>query len=238
MSRVNFDCNDNIISQFGLKRKRILPGYSSTAETVRSIRGAKGGSSINSVNSSLRDLTQFVEGGQLDRFFSKPGIDNESSRTISETLYDTNLVYQKILNYYTSMYYWRYVTTPRLIKGNKKLNHTEYSEMYNTMLEISDGMSIEVTFPRILLKLFQDGQVFLYAAKDTTSKTITTLILPAKYCRTGLRTQFGTTIVEFDFSFFAKQGLNKEEIVQLLAAFPDEFAEKYDLYCSGKDAYR
>lgn len=234
MRKINFKLNDSALNQFGLKRKRLVSSYNNTTESIQSIRKQ----SVSSRDSkSLVDLTMYTSGDQLDRFFTNPGKNNEQVITLSNSLYQTNLIYQKIIDYYRNMYYWRYVVTPRRLvieEDSKKPNKKEYGKIYHEMLETVDGISIETVFPKILLELFKNGQVFLYARGDKTSRTVSTILLPNKYCRTGLKTQHGTIEVDFDFSYFDSLGLNEEEKVALLAVFPKEFVRLYDNYVANK----
>lgn len=120
---------------------------------------------------------------------------------------------------------------PRKIKGfERRTNKEEYQEMYQKMLEIMEGLSIETTFPSILLNIFKNGQVFLYCDGQKTSKTVTTIMLPNNYCRATTITQFGTQEIDFNFAFFDSLGLNDSDKEKLLGLFPNEFRELYQLY--------
>ena len=103
----------------------------------------------------LHDLSTFTNGDQLDKYFKSPGSRNHEAIVISDTLYSTNRIYAGLLDYLKDMYYWRYVTVPRKIKNfDKKAKKKEYQEMYQKMLEVIEGLSVETTFPTILLNIF------------------------------------------------------------------------------------
>ena len=233
MRKINFNLNDSTLNNFGVKRKRLVSSYTSTTDSIRAIRKKD----YSSGATALTDLTRYTSGDMLDPYFTSPGKNNDQVAVLSTSLYQTNLIYQKIIDYYRNMYYWRYVVTPRrlqLDEDSKKLNKKEFGKLYHNMLEIVDGISIETTFPRLLLEIFKNGQLYLYARGDQVSRTVSTIVLPAKYCRPGLKTQHGTVEIDFDFSYFDSLGLNQEEKVALLAVFPKEFVRCYDEFLADK----
>jgi hypothetical protein len=224
--KFNLDLHDQTVNTFGLRHKRLVDRYSTTSETLRSIRKTYNSSSQN----NLTDLSQFVEGSQLDDFFRNPEADKINASRLSNSLYQTNLIYQRIINYLKDIYYWRYVTTPRKIDLTIKDNKKEFQATYARMLEIVDGLSIETTFSSILGNLLKNGEVFLYAQGDKTSKTVSTMLLPVRYCRSTLKTQYGTREIDFDFQFFDTLGLSETEMAEFISYFPKEFAEEYEIY--------
>ena len=69
---------------------------------------------------------------------------------------------------------------------------SDYAAIYDLMTEVIDGLAIEVTFPAILLRLLKEGAIYLYATKNTSSKTISTVMLNPTYCRPIMLSQYGT----------------------------------------------
>lgn len=232
--KVFFRTNNNALEQFGLKRKKLVSSYNGTRDTINAIRGIK----ATSGREPLQDLTKFTDGSLLDPYFANPQQNAQQAAFLSQSLYNTNLIYKTIIDYFCTMYYCRYVTVPRRIKDGKKPTKKEYQEIYQEMLELVDGINLEITVPTILLNIFRDGGAYLYARGDRSSKTISTIILPVKYCRPGVKTQHGTVIVDFDFSFFDSFGLSEEEKIELLSMFPEEFVEKYDIYRANTSSKR
>lgn len=214
------------MEKFALRKKPLISSYSTTNKLLNYLnRGRRNN------EASLQDLSTFVSGEQLDKYFARPGTQNDKVVSISESLYATNRIYANFLDYLRDMYYWRYVTVPRKVKGfNTPINKTKYEEMYRRMLEIVDGISIETTFPTILLNIFKNGQVFVYCGAQPTSKTITTILLPNKYCRATNLTQYGTQEIDFDVRFFDSFQLNEQDKQLLFALFPEEFKVLYDNY--------
>lgn len=122
------------------------------------------------------------------------------------------------------MFLWRYYYYPVEIKENPT---GDYKEVYNLMTSLVDGLSIEVMFPLIITKLFKEGSVFLYAIKDTKSKTISTMMLNSAYCKPLLVSQYGTGVFQFNLKYFDDLGLTKENLEQALEFFPEELVDAY-----------
>ena len=98
------------------------------------------------------------------------------------------------------------------------------------MGEVVDGINVETTFPLVLTNMFIQGCAYLYATKTTSSKTITTLSLPPKYCRVNSVTQFGTYTYQFNFQYFDDLGFSAEELKQIFEFYPQELRQKYEDY--------
>ena len=102
--------------------------------------------------------------------------------------------------------------------------------MYNLMLEVADGLSIETKFPAMLSLLYINGAVYFTTACDEESVTIDTILLPDAYCRKIGETQYGTNIIQFDFSYFQNIGAQGDDLKELLKSFPKEFQRCYNKY--------
>lgn len=155
---------------------------------------------------------------------------------LSKELYAKNPIYASVINYMSNMFMWRYKVIPHKTykkskaKANKKLKRDDYMLMYNQMLEVVDGLSIETKFPELLTILFTQGAVYFTTYCDEESITIDSLLLPDKYCRKIGETQYGTAIIQFDFSYFDDLGLKTDEINDYFKSFPKEFKSKYSKY--------
>ena len=86
-----------------------------------------------------------------------------------------------------------------MVKGKE-----EYLKQYHKMLEVVDGFNVRVLYPSILNQVFIKGRVFMYAFADPKSKSVSMILLPNDYCAAALKTQYGTTQILFDFSFFLR----------------------------------
>ena len=160
----------------------------------------------------------------------------ENQRKLSSDAYIFSPIYANIIDYLSNMYLWRYCFYPRLIKNTVK--NTNYEEIYKIMSEIVDGLNIETTFPQIITKLLVEGAVYLISEKNTSSQTITTMLLPYKYCRIAALTQFGTYQYQFDYSYFENLGLNGAELEQILEFYPAIIQEGYKAYLTDKNNLR
>lgn len=162
-----------------------------------------------------------------------------NKETIVETsrqLYATNPIYASAINYLADMFMWRYKVTPHRVytkskaKQKKQPKADGFALMYNLMLEAVDGLHIDTKFPALLTMLFVNGAVYWTTICDEESLTIDTILLPDKYCRKVGETQFGTDIIQFDFSYFADLGLGDAELKEFLKSFPKEFQKAYNKY--------
>ena len=102
--------------------------------------------------------------------------------------------------------------------------------MYNLMLEVADGLSIETKFPAMLSLLMISGAVYFTTFCDEESIAIDTMLLPDEYCRKIGETQYGTNIIQFDFSYFQNLGLQGDELKEALKSFPKELQKGYGRY--------
>lgn len=153
---------------------------------------------------------------------------------LSNELFYSDSIYQKIINYYSTMFYNRYVVYPKVRPG-VELSSEEYLEKYQKMLSFVDGMFLEATVKDILKDIFIEGAATLYAVPNDTSETITILTLPREYSRSTFKTNYGTGIVEFNFEYFDKFDDNERKIV--FEIFPEEFETSYREYQKTKEPW-
>lgn len=213
---------------FSIKRKPVVALYDNIVRTKNylGLTSRSGG--------DASDLSTFYNGSYLDPYFKKIGNNNLNCIKLSDTLYSTNRVYQNILNYLSNIYYYRYVVIPRQVKkvnANADINQfnrtKQYGEIYQEMVEIVEGLKIETTFPKLLLEIFKNGQIYLYTVGDKKSKTLSTIILPNEKCRSTIMTQYGTRQIEFNFKFFDELTNSEEQKEKLFDVFPSEFKVLY-----------
>ena len=214
-----------IDSNFKLTRGKIKQMYKDDTSVRRNVgKDTLQSSSINNLTSESLST----------RYFNLT-TDLATQREYSQQAYLFYPVYANYIDSLSNMFCWRYVYTPRLVKEK---NNTDYAEMYNLMGEVVEGLSIESTFPMVLTKLFIDGAVYLTTTKNTSSKTIATLTLPAKRCRPAAITQFGTTMYQFDFAYFESLGLNAAQLEEIFTFYPEEFKVRYNAYLQDKTNLR
>ena len=155
----------------------------------------------------------------------------------SRKLYATNPVYASVINYLADMYIWNYKVIPHKLyakskaKLKKKMKDDDFQLMYNLMLEVVDGLSIETKFPALLTLLVTTGSVYFTTYCDEENYAIDTILLPNKYCRKIGETQFGAAIIQLDMSYVDDLGGNSDELKKaFLEGFPVEFKKYYNAY--------
>ena len=154
----------------------------------------------------------------------------------SKKLYATNPIYASIIDYISNMYMWRYKVLPHKVyskskaKNRKQTKEEDFALIYNLMLEVVDGLSIETKFPAMLSLMYISGGVYFTTFCDEESLSIDTMLLPDKYCKKIGETQYGTNIIQFDFSYFDSFGLKGQDLQTMLKSFPKEFQSGYRKY--------
>lgn len=161
---------------------------------------------------------------------------NDKVIKLSQELYATNTIYAAVIDYLSNMYMWRYKVTPHKVyskskaQARKEIKEEDFLMNYHLMLEVIDGLSIETKFPSILRNLFLNGAVYFTTMINTDSYTVDTLLLPNKYCRKIGETQYGTALIQFDFSYFDDIGLTEAQLKEYFKSFPDDFKKCYNRY--------
>lgn len=162
----------------------------------------------------------------------------------SKQLYITNPIYASVINYLAEMFTWQYKVTPHRVytkskaKARKQIADADFQIVYSQMLELVDGLSIETKFTELLTRLFITGSTYFTSYLDEDSMTINMLLLPEKYCRTIGQTQYGTYIIEFDFSYFTDLGYSETTLKDFLKSWPAEMKKKYNKYKADSANFR
>lgn len=113
----------------------------------------------------------------------------------------THQGYSDIINFYKTMFHYRYTVTPvRMDLSQKPVVIKELQDITYEMLELVESASLEAILPNIIEKGLYDGFVGLYL--DKQGKGVATYLLPSDYCSPFLATSYGTTTVVFDLSYF------------------------------------
>lgn len=199
------------------RRKAIEEMYSGDEQLLRVFEKARS-ASLNSI--FTRDNLEKI----ISRVGSN-GLDRKEVGNLANFAYATDPIYAGIIDYLSNMFLWRYYYFP--IKIREKASDADFGPVYELMTQIIDGLSVETTFPHIMTKLFKEGAVYLYTAKDNKSKTISTLILNASYCKPVLVSQYGTGVFQFDVKYFDELGLKGDDLEQALEFFPEELTNAF-----------
>ena len=214
------------VNNFKINRAKIKEMYKDDTSVRRNINKAA------NLSSSIQNLTP----ANLESYYYNLSPELENQRKYSKEAYTFYPIYANIIDSLSNMFCWRYTYIPRLVK--EKASKTDYAEMYALMGEIVEGLSVETTFPLILTELFINGAAYLVTTKNTSSKTITTLKLPHKYCRLNAISQFGTVVYQFDLSYFDSLGLSTQELELIFEYYPKEMKSMYDAYLKDKNNMR
>ena len=193
---------------------------------------------------SVYNVTSVQTAAAVRKLLTDAITNRQSIIETSKQLYVTNPIYASVINYLANMFTWQYKVTPHKVwtkskaKARKVLPEEDYMMIYNHMLEIIDGLSFETVFPELLTKLFVCGCTYFTTFLDEDSLTISTIILPEKYCRTVGQTQYGTYIIQFDYSYFTDLGYNAEQLNTFFKTWPKEFKKGYNKYLNDSQNYR
>jgi hypothetical protein len=198
------------------RRKQIERLYDGSEESLRRIFDKASGRKIgNRYNEEYLD--------RLIQSVGSEGLKRDELIDLTNHAYATDPNFANIIDYLSNMFLWRHYYVP--VQMRKNAEESDYASVYQLMTEIVDGMSIEVTFPMILTKLFKEGEVYLYTVRNRPSKTVSTVILNSEYCRPVMTSQYGTGIFQFNLKYFEDLVLYGQELEDVLPLFPDEIVE-------------
>lgn len=117
--------------------------------------------------------------------------------------------YKLMLQYYASMYEYRYNITP-LTDLTKSMSSKEFKEYYHTV-QLFHGFNLAGELNDIIFQMLRDG-MFVGFMYNSEQNGLFLMPLDIKYCRIYGKTPEGQWIVYFDASYF-DQGNNKDFVV-------------------------
>ena len=146
-------------------------------------------------------------------------------RNISNYFYRISGIYQKICNYFSTIYRYDWYVVPEVFENNP--SNTNVIKDFVKILSHLDSSRINNICQNIALRVIRDGVYYGYITDSTNN--ICLQDLPSDYCR--CRYNVGTTpAIEFDMRFFDEQFKNINYRMKVLNLFPKEFAKGYMLY--------
>lgn len=186
--------------------------------------------SYQTQHSSLsRDYFNIKSKADLDTLLLRAYGNPNSAAEVSKSLHALDPTYAKIVSYYADMFYIRYTILPvQMPTEEEEVSPEDYQTRYREMLQVVDGLNLEVSVPELLEDILVSGSAYVYAEKLNSSKTISLLSLPSKYCRTVLKTNLGTNVIQFDMRYFDQFRGDNKEIA--FSYFPKEFLTLYNEY--------
>lgn len=150
-------------------------------------------------------------------------------REISKYFYRTNGIYQKVVNYYATMYRFDWYMVPEVFSENA--NEDKITKDFIKVLDYFDNSNLKKACGELALKVIRDGVCYGYAYEGTDGILIQDL--PWKYCRSRFKIQ-GVDAIEFNMSFFDLKFPDVGYRMKVLDLFPDEFKKGYLLYKQNK----
>ena len=175
------------------------------------------------------------------RFYHKPDIlkaiaekDYRALRAISDFFYRTNGIYQRIVNYYATMYRWDWYTIPSIydekIFDDEKKSLAVINDFFKT-LDYLDSTHIKKVCGDIALKVIKYGVFYGYIVEGENSLLIQEL--PPEYCRSRYSVN-NMPAVEFNMAYFDDKFPDISYRMKVLKMFPKDFQKGYLLYKEGK----
>lgn len=155
--------------------------------------------------------------------------DVEKLREISNYFYRTNGIYQKVVNYYATMYRFDWYISPEVFSENA--NEDKMVTDFMKQLDYFDASDIRKLCADFALLVLRDGIYYGYAYEGTNSILIQDL--PWKYCRSRFKIA-NRPAIEFDMQFFDKTFPDVGYRLKMLDLFPPEFKKGYMLYKQNK----
>jgi len=213
-------------NEFKTLRKKATREYRDFASTSV----AMGKTAVRSKElKNIRDRDSLVN--FMDSALTQP----DRSMTLSKELYSSDANYSKIVEYFVNMYHYRHITSLNQLEYEQEVSDEDLIKNYNLSVSLVDGLSINVMYKKLMRELILSGAVYLTTYKQTGAKTISTLILPKDFCRTGPQTNFHTNIVQFNFKFFDAFKASFDTEKSIFNYFPSEFKKLYQEYKINKD---
>ena len=172
----------------------------------------------------------------LDNFFDLDEIkrtltygDPAILRELSRFAYRYFGIYERVINYYSRLLLFDYVTTPK-VKGN--ISKNKILNKYNNALSFLDKINIPVNFQYITYKVLKNGAYYgLFRVFDDG---ITFQELPVEYCRSRYKDSRGIDILEFDLSYFRKI-TSESDRQEVLSSFPKEVVKQWERIKNSKN---
>ena len=158
-------------------------------------------------------------------------MDNDTAklRELSNYFYKTSGIYQKVCNYFASMYRYDWYVVPEVYDDNIK--EDKVLKDFTKVLNYLDNTYISKICGEIALGVIKNGAYYGYVVHS--SKGVIIQELPVNYCRS--RYSVGNLpAVEFNMKFFDIAFPDTKYRMKVLNLFPDEFKKGYVAYKSGR----
>jgi len=151
-------------------------------------------------------------------------------RLISDFFYRTNGIYQRICNYYATMYRYDWYTVPTIYDEKVTSNQEKIKKVINEWFQIIDYLdnsNIRKITAEISMKVVKYGVCYGYIVEGTDS--IMFQELPADYCRCRYYIN-NLPAIEFKMAYFDEKFRDPTYRMKVLKMFPKDFQKGYILY--------
>lgn len=155
--------------------------------------------------------------------------DLRALRAISNYFYRTDGIYQKVVDYFATMYRFDWYIVPDILDDNIK--EDKILKEFVKILNYLDNSYLKKLCSDIALKVIRDGAYYGYIIPSDNGLILQEL--PIDYCR--VRYHVGNLpAVEFDMRWFDTRFPDVNYRMRILDLFPDDFKKGYLLYKKGK----
>ena len=158
-------------------------------------------------------------------------IDNdlEKLREISNYFYKTSGIYQRVCNYFATMYRYDWYVVPEVY--DESVKEEKIVGDFHKVLNYLDNSYVKKVCGDMALGVIKNGAYYGYIVPTSTGIVIQEL--PINYCRS--RYNVGNLpAIEFNMRFFDVAFPDTVQRMQVLNLFPEEFKKGYVAYKSGK----
>ena len=155
--------------------------------------------------------------------------DVEKLREISNYFYKTSGIYQRVCNYFATMYRYDWYVVPEIY--DETIKEEKIVGDFHKVLNYLDNSYVKKICGDIALGVIKNGAYYGYIVP--TSKGIVIQELPVNFCRS--RYSVGNLpAIEFNMKFFDVMFPDTKYRMQVLNLFPEEFKKGYVAYKSGR----
>ena len=171
------------------------------------------------------------------RFYDKVEIlkaiaekDMHKIRIISDFFYRTNGIYQRIINYYATMYRWDWYITPTIYDETIYENEKQVRKVTNDFFRIVDYIDnthVKKLCSEITLKVLKFGVWYGYVIEGDDG--ILFQELPIDYCRSRYSVN-NLPVVEMNMAYFDSNFHDSNYRQKILKMMPKDIQKGYQLY--------
>ena len=155
--------------------------------------------------------------------------DVQQLREISNYFYKTSGIYQRVCNYFSTLYRYDWYVVPEIYDEGVK--EDKIVGDFNKVLNYLDNSYVKKVCGEIALSVIKNGAYYGYVVDSPNGVILQEL--PVNYCRS--RYNLGNLpTVEFNMRFFDVAFPDTNERMQVLKLFPEEFRKGYLAYKSGR----